>query len=342
MSQNLLLMLEISTEINPLIYTGNSLQVLDQRLLPNEEIYIECKSTDEVIKAIKDMLVRGAPAISFAGAWACCLAAKITQNKEELLKQFDEIEQARPTAVNLSKAISRMKNCLTQKGIEHLEAEAEALYKEDAEICTMMTTHGLTILPNKSEFTILTHCNTGSLATAGIGTALGVIKFLAKQNKKVNVYATETRPYLQGARLTAWELQKCNIPVTVLPDSAVPHLMATTRIDAVFVGADRVVANGDTANKIGTYMIALAAQQHNVPFYIVAPSTTFDLSLQSGQDIEIEQRSSKELSEFNNKQICPKDIEFFNPAFDITPANLISGYITEKGVLNVSKFQYNL
>ncbi|MDJ0624868.1 MAG: S-methyl-5-thioribose-1-phosphate isomerase [Candidatus Caenarcaniphilales bacterium] len=329
------------TKIYPLKYTGNSLKVLDQRKLPAEEIYVECSTYNEVIQAIQNMLVRGAPAIGFAGAWACCLAVKAVDDKRDLLRIFHEIELARPTAVNLSKAIRRMEKCLIEKGAGSLENEAEAIYKEDIEMCNIMASHGLTVLPNKSEFTLLTHCNTGSLATAGIGTALGVIKFLVQQNKKVHVYATETRPYLQGARLTAWELQKCGIQVSVLPDSAVTYLMKTAKIDAVYVGADRIVSNGDTANKVGTYMIALAAQREKVPFYVVAPSTSFDLNLQSGEEIEIEQRSSKELSEFNNKQICPSGIDFYNPAFDITPSELISGYITEKGVLNVSKFKYN-
>ena len=203
--------------IKPLEYTGHSLKILDQRLLPSQEIYLEFTEADEIIKAIKAMIVRGAPAIGLAGAWACCLAAKnpeLKDNENQLIEKFEKIKEARPTAVNLSKAIERMKLSLKEKGLNSLEEEAEAIFNEDQEMCQMMAVYGLTLLPNKSEYKFITHCNTGSLATAGIGTALGLIKFLAGQKKKVKVFATETRPYLQGSRLTAWELNKCQIPVT--------------------------------------------------------------------------------------------------------------------------------
>ena len=328
--------------IKPLEYTGYSLKILDQRLLPSQEIYLEFTEADEIIKAMKAMIVRGAPAIGLAGAWACCLAAKnpeLKDNENQLIEKFEEIKEARPTAVNLSKAIERMKLSLKEKGLNSLEEEAEAIFNEDQEMCQMMAVYGLTLLPNKSEYKFITHCNTGSLATAGIGTALGLIKFLAGQKKKVKVFATETRPYLQGSRLTAWELNKCQIPVTLMPDSATAYLMSKENIDAVFVGADRIVANGDTANKIGTYTLALLAREFKIPFYVVAPSTSIDLSLSSGAEIEIEQRESSELTEFNGLKIAPSGIEVFNPSFDITPGNLITAFITEKGILNIEKLK---
>ncbi len=328
--------------IRPLEYTGYSLKILDQRLLPGQELYLEFTKADEVIKAIKDMVIRGAPAIGLAGAWACCLAAKdnnLKNDESQLIEKFEEIKQARPTAVNLSKAIERMKISLQEKGISGLEEEALAIFNEDEAMCQMMAVYGLTLLPNKSEYKFITHCNTGSLATAGIGTALGLIKFLAGQRKKVKVFATETRPYLQGSRLTAWELNKCEIPVTLMPDSAVAYLMSKENIDAVFVGADRIVANGDTANKIGTYTLALLAREFKIPFYVVAPSTSIDLSLSSGAEIEIEQRHSSELTEFNGLKIAPPNISVLNPAFDITPGNLISAFITEKGIFNIEKLK---
>jgi methylthioribose-1-phosphate isomerase len=323
----------------PLEYTGYSLKLLDQRALPNDEIYVECKTTTEIIDAIKLMIVRGAPAIGCAGAWACCIAAKETKNTEELLQKFQEIENARPTAVNLAKAVQRQRQVLQNKGINFLEEEAQAIFAEDELMCSQMAAYGLTVLPNKTEYNIVTHCNTGSLATAGLGTALGIIKLLAQQNRKVTVYASETRPYLQGARLTAWELQKCGIDVVVMPDSAGAYLMKSKKIDAVFVGADRIVANGDTANKIGTYSHALAAKAHNVPFYVVAPNTSIDLSLATGEEIEIEQRLADELIVFNGIRIAPAQVQTFNPGFDVTPGNLITAFITEKGVFTPDKLK---
>ncbi len=325
--------------LKPLQYNGQTLTLLDQRLLPREEKYVECKTYEEVIDAIKLMIVRGAPAIGFAGAWACCLAAKQISDDAELLKAFTQINSARPTAVNLMKAVARMKAVLQHKGRESLEAEAEVIYREDEKMCEAMNAYGLTVLPNKSEYFILTHCNTGSLATAGLGTALGVIKLLAMQRKKVQVYATETRPYLQGSRLTAWELNKCGIPVTLIPDSAAAFLMQTKKLDAVFVGADRIVANGDTANKVGTYALALAAKAHAVPFYVVAPNTSVDVTLETGKEIEIEERTPLELTHFNGLQIAPEEIGFFNPSFDITPGSLVTAFITDKGVLSPSNLK---
>lgn len=322
----------LQLNFKPLEYTGNSLRLLDQRLLPTQEVYVECKSADSVIEAIQLMIIRGAPMIGIAGAWACCLASQEIKDLSKLLEKFEQIKAARPTAVNLMKAIERMKNTLESNGISLLEAEAQKITDEDVQMCLSMASHGLTILPNKTEYSFITHCNTGSLATAGLGTALGVLKLLHQQNKKLRVYATETRPYLQGARLTAWELNKCGIPVTLMPDSAAAFLMKTHKIDAVFVGADRIVANGDTANKIGTYALALAARANQIPFYVVAPSTSIDLSLESGKQIEIEQRAKQELIEFNGKLIAPESIDCFNPGFDITPGELITAFITEHGV----------
>ncbi|MDX1919332.1 MAG: S-methyl-5-thioribose-1-phosphate isomerase [Candidatus Caenarcaniphilales bacterium] len=330
-------LLDSSEALKPLSFTGDSLIVLDQRLLPAEESYLECKNYKEVINAIKDMAVRGAPCIGFAGAWACCLATKESEDPNKLLVLFDSVNEARPTAVNLSKAVDRMKECLKQKGVASLVKEANAIYQEDLKMCKLMSSYGLTVLPNKSEFSIITHCNTGSLATAGEGTALGVIKLLARHKKKVRIYATETRPYLQGARLTAWELQRAEVAVSLMPDSAASFLMKTTKIDAIFVGADRVVKNGDTANKIGTYMLALAAKEHGVPFYVVAPSTSFDLSLETGDEIKIEMRAPDEVTELKGNKIAPSGIDVYNPSFDITPGKLITAFITEKGVIAVEK-----
>jgi methylthioribose-1-phosphate isomerase len=260
------------------------------------------------------------------------LASKEIKDQSQLLAKFQQIKSARPTAVNLMKAVDRMQNALENSGVSSLEAEAQKIADEDSQMCLSMASHGLTILPNKTEYAFITHCNTGSLATAGLGTALGIFKLLHQQNKRIRVYATETRPYLQGARLTAWELNKCGIPITLMPDSAAAFLMKTKKIDAVFVGADRIVANGDTANKVGTYALALAARANQIPFYVVTPTTSMDLSLESGKQIEIEQRPKQELIEFNGKLIAPESIDCFNPGFDITPGELITAFITENGV----------
>jgi methylthioribose-1-phosphate isomerase len=332
-------MQNFQSDIRPVQYTGTSLKLLDQRLLPNQEVYIEYKTSEEAAKAITDMVVRGAPAIGFAGAWACCLAAKESTDTKVVLQKFKIIKEARPTAVNLAKAIHRMQETLEQNGPENLEAEAQAIYSEDEQMCLAMNAYGLTVLQNKAEYKILTHCNTGSLATAGLGTALGVIKLLAQQRKKLHVYATETRPYLQGARLTAWELVKNDIPVSLIPDSAAAYLMQIKTIDAVFVGADRIVANGDTANKVGTYALALAAKAHSVPFYVVAPATSIDTNLSSGKEIEIEDRSKDELIKFNGVQIAPAQVQVFNPGFDVTPGSLISAFVTDKGVFSADKLK---
>ncbi|HEY9886668.1 MAG TPA: S-methyl-5-thioribose-1-phosphate isomerase [Vampirovibrionales bacterium] len=341
----------IKTMIKPLLFckednNNEYLKVLDQRLLPTKEKYLICKDYKEIIDAIAGMALRGAPLIGIAGAWACYFADKEIKKEEALIKAFNEIVEARPTAVNLKTCVERMHQVYIEEinkentSLALLE-EAKQIAKEDQDMCNEMAVHGVKALKEyysttKKSFKLLTHCNTGALATGGIGTALGVITKLAEK-ETVEVYATETRPYLQGARLTCWELAKNNIHTTLLPDSAVPYLMKNKQIDAVFVGADRIVKNGDTANKIGTYMLALAAKENNLPFYVVAPSTSFDNETNSGADIVIEERSPEELKVINGKQMAPEEVHTFNPAFDITPNNLITAFITEKGCFSNAK-----
>ena len=308
-------------KVEPIRWKGKSLELLDQRLLPEKKKYVTCRTAEQVAKAIKDMVVRGAPAIGCAAAFGVVLS-KGTR------KAYDVLAKSRPTAVNLFWALERMKKA------KDLEAEAKAIFAEDLAANRAMGELGSTLIPERAR--VMTHCNTGALATAGYGTALGVIR--SSKNKHISVIANETRPYLQGARLTAWELLQEGIPCTLITDSMAGHLMSRGEVDVVVVGADRIAANGDVANKIGTYPLAVLARRHGVPFYVVAPLSTFDLKISSGKEIPIEERPADEVTGYRGKRWAPKGVAVRNPAFDVTPAELISGIVCEKGVvLNPSR-----
>ncbi len=325
-------------------WTERGLYLLDQRLLPQKERYIPCRTWQEVRRAIREMVVRGAPAIGITAAIGLVLGAerlKVHTRRAFLsgLKRIAQgLSRARPTAVNLFWALRRMVHRAETEAdagprelIEILRAEALSIWEEDLSACRRMGRLGAELLPE--EGTVLTHCNAGALATGGYGTALGVIRAAVEAGKRLSVLADETRPYLQGARLTAWELKKAGVPVSVIPDSAAGFLMARGRVQAVIVGADRIAANGDTANKIGTYSLAVLARENGVPFYVAAPTSTFDLACPSGEHIPIEERSSEEVHFCAGKRITPRGVSAVNPAFDVTPASFITAIVTEKGVI---------
>src|SRR5687767_6055833 len=311
-------------QVTPLRWDGNSLFLLDQRLLPREEKWLEYTTASGVAEAIRTMVVRGAPAIGVAAAFGMALAAK---GGEDLDQAARILKASRPTAVNLAWAVDRM---LSRRDGD-LSAEAEVINREDLASCMAIGRHGAALLGATS--TVLTHCNAGALATAGYGTALGVIRAAIEGGKKVAVFADETRPYLQGARLTAWELQKDGIDVTLITDNMSGHFFQEGKFDAVVVGADRIAANGDAANKIGTYTLAVLANAHNVPFYVAAPVSTIDPQCPSGREIPIEERSAQEVVDIFGSRVAPEGINVRHPAFDVTPARLITAIITEQGVL---------
>lgn len=327
----------------PLSFSKDRLRLLDQRKLPQEEKWLECRTAEEVVQAIREMVVRGAPAIGITGAYGLYLGIRDFQgNREGFLKALEEkgrfLKEARPTAVNLPWAIERIQKRVAREktlSVDELKVlvlrEAEAIQKEDESLCRLIGQHGATLFGEGDS--ILTHCNAGGLATSGFGTALAIFYTLQEKGKPFSVYATETRPLLQGARLTAWELSKSQIPVTLICESAVAGLMRQGKIQKAVVGADRIVANGDTANKIGTYGIALLARAHKIPFYVAAPSSTFDPSISSGEGIPIENRKPEEVTEGFGKRTAPVGIRVENPAFDVTPHALITAFITEKGVI---------
>ncbi len=330
--------------IRPIRFFNGQCQMLDQRLLPAEEVWISYKTYQDVAEAIRTMVVRGAPAIGVAaaiGAWfgARDIEAESSWDFFQEFKQIcAELLATRPTAVNLSWALERMKHFaesnLDRSIIElkiGLEYEALAITQEDEKINRSMGQHGEPLLANGAR--VLTHCNAGALATAGYGTALGVIRAAVEAGKKISVIADETRPFLQGARLTAWELQKDDIPVTLICDNMAGYLMRQGEIDCVIVGADRISANGDVANKIGTYTVAVLAKEHNIPFYVAAPISTIDLSLADGSLIPIEERDDREITHIKDIQLAPEGISIRNPAFDVTPHRLITAIITENGVV---------
>jgi len=308
--------------VEPIRWLGDSLQLLDQRLLPREAVYVTCRTAHEVAAAIRDMAVRGAPAIGVAAAFGMALAAR---QHENLRAAAEELRAARPTAVNLAWAVDRM----LRAGGAH--EEAEAIFREDLEANRRIGRFGAELLGART--TVLTHCNAGALATAGYGTALGVVRAAVEQGKHIAVFAGETRPYLQGARLTAWELQQDGIEVTLITDNMAGHFFQQGRFDAVLVGADRIAANGDTANKIGTYTVAVLAQAHGVPFYVAAPISTIDIAAPNGAAIPIEERSADEVTRVGGTQIAPAGIRVRHPAFDVTPARLITAIITDRGIL---------
>ncbi|WP_097460519.1 S-methyl-5-thioribose-1-phosphate isomerase [Mangrovitalea sediminis] len=325
-------------------WRGDSLALLDQRLLPGEERWLTLSTADEVFSAIRDMVVRGAPAIGISAAYGVVLAARSALESEDWLARIESaienLAESRPTAVNLFWALRRMREPLAVvasalEAVEQLERQAVRIHQEDLAANLHMGALALEVIGRDAPepISVLTHCNTGALATGGYGTALGVIRSLWKSGKLSRVYADETRPWLQGARLTAWELQRDGIPVTLNADSAAAHLMAGGSIKWVIVGADRITANGDVANKIGTYGLAVLARFHGVRFMVVAPSSTVDMQLASGRDIPIEQRTGEEVRAIRGIAIAPEDVEVFNPVFDVTPADLIDVIVTEKGVI---------
>ena len=327
-------------------WTKDGVRMLDQRVLPEQETYLMLRSYDEVAEAIKKMVIRGAPAIGVSAAMGIALGASqsvgtsIADLEDDLLYICDVMAKTRPTAVNLFWAIERMRATFerakaTTTNVEEVKkilvAEALAIFDEDITANRAIGKFGGPLLPDGA--TVLTHCNAGALATAGdYGTALGVIRGARDAGKKIAVIADETRPFLQGLRLTAWELAKDEIPVTVITDNMAGHVMKSGKVDAVVVGADRIAGNGDTANKIGTYMVAVLAREHNIPFYVAAPLTTLDLKLKSGEEIPIEERDGKEVTHIREYQLAPDGISVHNPAFDVTPNHLITAIITDKGV----------
>jgi len=339
---------------SPIEWQHQTLKLLDQRRLPEFEKYVICKDAQQTAQAITDMVVRGAPAIGVTAAWGVVLS--VLQHQQLMTSEFRKavntdisvLAQARPTAINLHWALQRMQRLLTEllsdseaqpatddnnvrlKILDALEAEAQLIHQQDIAINQTMGKLGAQLIEQGSA--VLTHCNAGALATGGYGTALGVIRSAYASGNITQVYADETRPWLQGSRLTAWELERDNIPVTLLADSAAAYLMQQNKISWVIVGADRVAANGDIANKIGTYSVAVNARHHGIRFMVVAPTSTIDLNTSTGADIPIEQRGSDELLQFSGKRIAA-DCDAWNPVFDITPANLIDVLVTENGVV---------
>jgi methylthioribose-1-phosphate isomerase len=323
--------------------------MLDQRLLPHKEVYRVCRDYQEVAQAIRDMVIRGAPAIGVAAAMGVALGAAKAQVKtfdRDFERIFLTLSKTRPTAVNLFWALERMRKIYTvnrSRGVDVvkrlLKDEAQAIYKEDIAANKQLGKFGAQMLRNARH--LMTHCNAGALATAGYGTALGVIRALKEAGREFDVFVNETRPFLQGARLTAWELKKEKIPATLITDSMAGYVMQTGKVDAVVVGCDRVAANGDVANKIGTYTIAVLAKRHGIPFYVAGPTSSIDLNCPSGKEIPIEQRDAKEVSHIFGKALAPKGIKVFNPAFDVTSHDLISAIITEKGVIQ-PPYQQNI
>ncbi|MHB1393435.1 MAG: S-methyl-5-thioribose-1-phosphate isomerase [Clostridia bacterium] len=333
------------SNIKTIEFKSEVLYLLDQRKLPVSYEIFECKTYDEVGFAIRDMVVRGAPAIGEAAAYGAALAAKefINESKEVFLSRMEEalevLNRSRPTAVNLMWAIRRVRDVLAEYEdsdnvtiYEKVKAEADAIVAEDILTSKAMAQYGNELISNNA--VILTHCNTGALATSGYGTALGVIREAHYSGKNIFVYADETRPRLQGARLTAWELKQEGIPSKLIADSVAATLIRDGKIDMIFVGADRIALNGDTANKIGTFMLSVVAKVYNVPFYIVAPISTIDFSTESGEQIHIEERSGEEVTHIEGIRVVAEGIEVYNPAFDVTPHENITGIITEKGIMH--------
>jgi len=326
----------------PIEWKGDMVKLLDQTLLPAEEVYLEITDFHEIMTAIKELKIRGAPAIGVAGAYGMVLGAMqiMAKSKAAFVSELHDVAIAisgtRPTARNLFWAIERMEMAAAKgKNVEEIKTillkEAKKIHNEEADATIALSKNGNELI--KDGMTILTHCNTGPLATTGYGTALGIIIYAHMQGKKIQVYADETRPLLQGARLTTWELRKIGIPVTLITDSMAGYFMKKGKIDCVIVGADRIAANGDTANKIGTYSVAVLAKENRIPFYVAAPTSTFDLSLSTGARIPIEQRNPAEVTHIKGIAIAPRYVGAANPAFDVTPNKYITAIITEKGII---------
>ena len=317
----------IASGVQPIVWERDTLRLLDQRELPLAETWVDCHSADQVAQAIHGMAVRGAPAIGIAAAYGLALDAAAGRD-------YDTAEAvlagSRPTAVNLHWALQRMRG-VEPRTADGLLREAQRIHAEDLAQNLRMGEMGAALLPDGAR--VITHCNTGALATGGHGTALGVIRSAWQQGRLQQVFNTETRPWLQGARLTAWELMREGIPARLIADGAAAHLMRSQRIDWVIVGADRIAANGDTANKIGTYALAIAARQHGVKFMVVAPSGTFDLGCPDGRAIPIEERGARELTEVQGRQVAPAGMQTWNPVFDVTPAELVDAIVCERGVM---------
>jgi len=329
--------------IQTLEWTKSGVVFIDQTKLPTEEVYVTCTTYQQVADAIRNMVVRGAPAIGVAAAMGIALGVKnsTAENGADLKKDFDQIcetiRQTRPTAVNLFWAIRRMTakfESLRIRPIAQIQQalieESQRMHAEDIAANQAMGRHGATLMPSSGG--VLTHCNAGALATAGYGTALGVIRAAVEAGKKIHVYADETRPFLQGSRLTAWELMKDGIPTTVISDNMAGAMMQQGKIGAIVVGADRIAANGDVANKIGTYTVAILAKEHGIPFYVAAPISTVDLATPDGSKIPIEQRNPREVTHIAGRQVVPDGVEVENPAFDVTPAKYVTAIITERGI----------
>jgi methylthioribose-1-phosphate isomerase len=329
--------------IQTLEWTDTGVRFIDQTKLPTEETYVVCKTHEQVADVIRNMVVRGAPAIGVAAGMGIALAIKNSKAESgaDLKKDFDQacdiIGKTRPTAVNLFWAIRRMQDkfeYLRMRPIPQIKQalidEAKRMHAEDIAANQAMGRHGATLMP--SEGGVLTHCNAGALATAGYGTALGVIRAAVEQGKKIHVFADETRPFLQGSRLTAWELMKDGIPTTIISDNMAGAMMKQGKIAAIVVGADRIAANGDVANKIGTYTVAVLAKEHNIPFYVAAPTSTVDLNTPDGSKIPIEQRNPNEVTHMAGKRVAPEGVGVENPAFDVTPAKYVAAIITERGI----------
>lgn len=339
-----------ASQVYPVIWYDDHVRLIDQTRLPNEFDVVEIRRYEDMAMAIETMIVRGAPAIGVAAAYGVYLGAREieTDDRDTFLDKLEQVakrlQATRPTAVNLFWAIARMMKVAQQTlgPVEYLKQTlletAQAINAEDIQTCQQIGDHGVAVLPASPEkLRLLTHCNAGALATAGYGTALGVVRSAWRDGRLERVYADETRPRLQGAKLTAWECVQERIPVTVITDNMAAHCMQRSMIDVVVVGADRIAANGDTANKIGTYSLALVAKAHNIPFFVAAPLSTIDFAISDGSQIPIEERNPNEVYQVGDTVLCPAGAEFYNPAFDVTPAELITAIITEYGAIAPSK-----
>ncbi len=327
--------------VKTLEWIGDALRLIDQTRLPNEVVYIDCRDVETVARAIEVLSVRGAPAIGVAAAYGTVIGAIEAQREsggvERIKMAIERLEKTRPTARNLFWALERMKNVLKRVEQEDVRTvrdallnEANSIYIEDREICRKIGENGSRLL--KDNNSVLTHCNAGALATAGAGTALSVIYTAVEQGKTIRVFADETRPLLQGARLTAWELMESGVDVTLICDSMVGSVMKSKMVDCVVVGADRIASNGDVANKIGTYSVAVLAKEHGIPFYVAAPLSTLDMDIECGDQIPIEERKPQEVTEGFGKRTAPFDVKVYSPAFDVTPNSYVSAIISEKGI----------